>query len=99
MIKRLNRKGRGRKDPSLPVKQEAMSMSETQDWADDVDNAPATFDNVVKYLMSSYGLSEVDAKFRVDRFKHILDKGISLSSFTYFVGEEISTAFAKEMEE
>ena len=63
------------------------------------DTKPATRDLVIQYLVREYGATEERAIFDVDDQILLLDRGISLGSFTYYVGDQIAVASNKKQAE
>ena len=64
----------------------------TEDSNNHIENAPANRKSVARYLHEIYGVSLPDALTLVDKYKSILDEGIKLGSYAYFVGDAIHDA-------
>ena len=63
------------------------------------DTKTATRDLVIQYLVREYGATEERAIFDVDDQILLLDRGISLRSFTFYVGDQIAVASNKKQAE
>ncbi len=73
-------------DTHLLIQESRMAMN--------LDHEVVTEEGLLKYLVNQYGLLPEEAKQVVERHRAILQKGVALQSFTYYVGDDMMEAEA-----
>ena len=69
---------------------------EEEEEEDDDECHEATEQNVREYLMKEYGLSRSVAQENINAHRDILNDGIGIRSFEYYVGDKIMKAVGKD---